>query len=68
MRKVQPILQDPYSSLNPRKTIEQIIMLPLKVHRIGDAASRRQAVREIMDGVGLSARLLGFYPNQLSGG
>jgi len=67
-RRVQPIFQDPYSSLNPRKTIGSIIGLPLRVHRIGTPESRRQALLEIMDGVGLPARLAGAYPNQLSGG
>lgn len=67
-RKVQPIFQDPYSSLNPRKTIGSIITLPLRVHKIGNAASQREAMLEIMDGVGLSTRFINSYPNQLSGG
>ncbi|MDX6751498.1 oligopeptide/dipeptide ABC transporter ATP-binding protein [Geminicoccaceae bacterium 1502E] len=67
-RRVQPIFQDPYSSLNPRKTLAQIIALPLVVHRIGDREARRQRVRELMDVVGLPARLLESYPSQLSGG
>lgn len=67
-RRVQPIFQDPYSSLNPRKTISSIITMPLHVHRIGTPASRKEALREIMNGVGLPARLADSYPNQLSGG
>ncbi|MBS3652492.1 ATP-binding cassette domain-containing protein [Pseudaminobacter sp. 19-2017] len=67
-RKVQPIFQDPYSSLNPRKTIGSIITLPLRVHKIGNAASQREAMLEIMDRVGLSTRFINSYPNQLSGG
>jgi len=67
-RRIQPIFQDPYSSLNPRKTISSIIDLPLRVHRVGNAASRREAVCDIMEGVGLSPRLADSYPNQLSGG
>lgn len=67
-RWVQPIFQDPYSSLNPRKTLEQIITLPLKVHKIGDAASQRKALLEIMESVGLPEHLVNAYPNQLSGG
>ncbi|HJO85774.1 MAG: ATP-binding cassette domain-containing protein [Rhodospirillales bacterium] len=67
-RKVQPVFQDPYSSLNPRKTIEQIISLPLKVHEIGSQASRRARVEEYMRLVGLPKRLIHSYPNQLSGG
>ncbi len=66
-RVVQPIFQDPYSSLNPRKTVEQIIEAPLIVH--GTAAADRTArVRRMMDSVGLSLRLIHSYGNQLSGG
>jgi peptide/nickel transport system ATP-binding protein len=67
-RKVQPIFQDPYSSLNPRKTIGSIITLPLRVHRIGNSATQREAMLEIMDGVGLSTRFINSHPSQLSGG
>lgn len=67
-RRIQPIFQDPYSSLNPRKSIEDIIALPLVAHRIGDAASRAGAVRRMLDLVGLPQRVLKGYPNQLSGG
>jgi peptide/nickel transport system ATP-binding protein len=67
-RRVQPIFQDPYSSLNPRKTIADIIALPLVVHRIGSAAGHRRAVEDIMERVGLSRRLVHAYPSQLSGG
>ncbi|MEE2745686.1 MAG: oligopeptide/dipeptide ABC transporter ATP-binding protein [Pseudomonadota bacterium] len=67
-RKVQPVFQDPYSSLNPRKTIESIISLPLKVHRIGTKEQRLNKVEELMQLVGLPSRLIHSYPNQLSGG
>lgn len=67
-RRIQPIFQDPYSSLNPRKSIAQLIALPLVVHGIGDAASRRTKVMEMLDVVGLPRRLLDAYPGQLSGG
>ncbi len=67
-RKIQPIFQDPFSSLNPRKTIESIISLPLRLHGIGDAASRRKEVRAMMERVGLPSRLARGYPSQLSGG
>lgn len=67
-RRIQPIFQDPYSSLNPRKRISEIISLPLRVHSIGDAASQAKAVREILDVVGLPSRVLSSYPNQMSGG
>ena len=67
-RKVQPVFQDPYSSLNPRKTIESIISLPLRVHDIGTKESRIDRVSELMHLVGLPGRLIHSYPNQLSGG
>jgi len=67
-RRVQPIFQDPYSSLNPRKTISTIISLPLRVHGLGDRAEVERRVREIMELVGLPRRLATVYPNQLSGG
>lgn len=67
-RRIQPIFQDPYSSLNPRKSIYDIISLPLRVHSIGDEASRVKKVREILDVVGLPARVMNTYPSQMSGG
>lgn len=67
-RRIQPIFQDPYSSLNPRKSIYDIIALPLRVHGIGDETSRQKSVREILDIVGLPARVMNNYPSQMSGG
>jgi len=67
-RRIQPIFQDPYSSLNPRKSIEDIVSLPLRIHKVGDSAGRARAVAEILDVVGLPRRVLRSYPNQLSGG
>ncbi len=67
-RRVQPVFQDPYSSLNPRKTLASIIALPLEVHRIGTRAERLARVEELMALVGLPRRLLYAYPSQLSGG
>lgn len=67
-RRIQPIFQDPYSSLNPRKPVDSIISLPLRVHKIGDSAGWTRQVEEIMDVVGLPRRLRHSYPNQLSGG
>lgn len=65
---VQPVFQDPYSSLNPRRTIGETIRLPLNVHDIGERADRRQLVEETMGLVGLQRRLYHSYPNQISGG
>jgi len=67
-RRIQPIFQDPYSSLNPRKSVGSIISLPLRVHKIGSAAERRRKVEDMMDVVGLARRLQHSFPNQLSGG
>lgn len=67
-RRVQPVFQDPYSSLNPRKTLASIIALPLNVHNVGTSEERKQRVEEIMEMVGLPRRLLYSYPSQLSGG
>jgi peptide/nickel transport system ATP-binding protein len=67
-RRIQPIFQDPYSSLNPRKSIEDIVSLPLVVHKIGDSASRQKAVSKMLDLVGLPQRARKGYPGQLSGG
>ena len=67
-RRVQPVFQDPYSSLNPRKALAAIISFPLVVHGIGVADERLSRVEEIMELVGLPRRLLYSYPSQLSGG
>ncbi len=67
-RYIQPIFQNPYSSLNPRKTIESIVALPLYIHGIGRRSEWRGKVAEMLDLVGLSRRYLDSYPNQLSGG
>jgi len=67
-RNLQVIFQDPYSSLNPRKSVDSIISLPLRVHKIGDRAGWTRQVEEIMDVVGLPRRLRHSFPNQLSGG
>jgi peptide/nickel transport system ATP-binding protein len=67
-RTVQPIFQDPYSSLNPRKTIGSIIVLPLKVQGDPDPSTWRRRAEEIMALVGLPKRVFNYYPNQLSGG
>lgn len=65
---LQAIFQDPYSSLNPRKTVGEIIGLPLHIHQRMRASERRIPVLELMERVGLPARFYDRYPNQLSGG
>ena len=67
-RMIQPIFQDPYSSLNPRKTVGSIITLPLKVQNEPNPETWRKRVEDILDVVGLPKQVYGNYPNQLSGG
>jgi peptide/nickel transport system ATP-binding protein len=67
-QKIQPIFQDPYSSLNPRKTVAQIVGLPLLLHRRGTRASQAAEVKRMLDLVGMPERTHRQYPNQLSGG
>jgi peptide/nickel transport system ATP-binding protein len=67
-RRLQPVFQDPYSSLNPRHTISSIVALPLEVHGVGTAAERRKRVAEMLDKVGLPQRFADRFPRELSGG
>ena len=67
-RKMQFIFQDPFSSLNPRMPVFDIITEPLVIHGIGDAESQRNAARELMRLVGLNVRHLSRYPHSFSGG
>ena len=68
-RRIQVIFQDPYSSLNPRMTIGQILAEPLKVHRIiPEKAARAERVQELLAQVGLLPQHAHRYPHQLSGG
>ncbi len=66
---MQMVFQDPYSSLNPRKTIGSIIGDPYEIHRIHtDAADRKKAVQELMEQVGLNPEHYNRYPHEFSGG
>jgi peptide/nickel transport system ATP-binding protein len=67
-RTVQPIFQDPYSSLNPRKSIGSIITLPLRVQGDRDPSTWEKRTHEIMELVGLPRRVFNNFPSQLSGG
>lgn len=67
-KTVQPIFQDPYSSLNPRKLIGSIITLPLKVQGDPEPETWKKRAEEMMELVGLPRRVFNNYPNQLSGG
>ncbi len=66
--RVQPIFQDPYSSLNPRKTVRQLIEMPLVIAGGVSAAERLRRVRELLDILRMPARMLDAYPAQMSGG
>ncbi|MCL3862005.1 ABC transporter ATP-binding protein [Actinotalea sp. K2] len=67
-RKVQPIFQDPYASLDPLYTIHRTIEEPLRAHDFGTAAERRDRVHQLMEDVALAPHLLRRYPAELSGG
>lgn len=65
---VQYIFQDPFSALNPRMTVFDIIVEPLVIHEIGTTEERRALVQELMQRVGLDPRFLNRYPHSFSGG
>ncbi|MFJ6548821.1 ABC transporter ATP-binding protein [Microbacterium sp. NPDC091676] len=67
-QRVQPIFQDPYSSLNPMFTIERLIAEPLEFYKRGSGADRRKRVRQLLDDVALPQSMLRRYPSELSGG
>ncbi len=67
-RAMQPVFQDPYSSLDPRRTVGQSVAEPLVVHQIGTPQSRRARVAELLDLVGLDPAHDGRRPDELSGG
>jgi|ERR1700691_2743656 len=68
-RELQMVFQDPYSSLNPRRTIGSIVSEPLVIHRVQpDRGARKRAVQELMDTVGLNPEHYNRYPHEFSGG
>jgi oligopeptide/dipeptide ABC transporter ATP-binding protein len=67
-RKMQIIFQDPYASLNPRRTVQSIIMEPLVIHRIGTKQNRIEKVAALMQEVGLRPEYATRYPHEFSGG
>ncbi|MCX4093633.1 ABC transporter ATP-binding protein [Nocardia sp. alder85J] len=67
-RRVQPVFQDPYGSLDPMYSIHRTLEEPLRTHRIGTRAQRERTVRDLLDKVALPASILRRYPNELSGG
>ncbi len=67
-KKIQFVFQDPFSSLNPRMTVGDILAEPLVIHGIGTPAERRQIVEELMGVVGLNRQHTRRYPHSFSGG
>ena len=68
-RELQIVFQDPYSSLNPRMTVAQIIGEALDIHGLaGDGAARRKRIAELLEQVGLNAAHAERYPHEFSGG
>jgi oligopeptide transport system ATP-binding protein len=67
-QKIQMVFQDPYASLNPRMTVEQIVGEPLAVHGLAQGAARRDRVQELLRVCGLDPRVYTRYPHEFSGG
>ncbi|MFC4108735.1 ABC transporter ATP-binding protein [Micromonospora zhanjiangensis] len=68
-RQIQLVMQDPYTSLNPRMTVGDLIGEPFEIHpEVAPRGSRRQKVRELLDVVGLNPEHINRYPHQFSGG
>jgi ABC-type oligopeptide transport system ATPase subunit len=67
-REMQIVFQDPYSSLNPRMTVGNIVAEPLKVHGIGTKRSRVARVRDLLETVGFNPDFTNRYPHEFSGG
>ena len=67
-RKIQFMFQDPFSSLNPRMTVDEIISEPLLIHKVGTPAEREELVEELLELVGLGRHHLRRYPHSFSGG
>jgi oligopeptide/dipeptide ABC transporter ATP-binding protein len=67
-REMQIIFQDPFSSLNPRMTVMDIVSEPLRIHGIAEGAELKSRVRELLEAVGLKAQHMNRYPYAFSGG
>ena len=67
-RNMQIIFQDPYASLNPRKTVGSIVATPLEVHKIASGKEKDQRVQELLEMVGLNPDFINRYPHEFSGG
>jgi peptide/nickel transport system ATP-binding protein len=67
-RRVQPVFQNPYSSLDPMYSVSRSIEEPLRTHGIGDRSERQRTVRDLLDKVALPSAVLRRFPRELSGG
>ncbi|MEO9173922.1 MAG: ATP-binding cassette domain-containing protein, partial [Gaiellales bacterium] len=67
-RRLQPIFQDPYASLDPRWTVARTVREALDAQRVGSRAERRTRVEELLSSVGFEPRLASSLPHELSGG
>ena len=67
-RKMQIIFQDPYSSLNPRKTVRSILSEGYLVQKIASGKELEQTLHKLCDTVGIAHELLDYYPHELDGG
>jgi oligopeptide transport system ATP-binding protein len=67
-REMQIVFQDPYSSLDPRMTVGDIVAEPIQVHGVGTRRSRRETVRQLLDVVGFNPNYTNRYPHEFSGG
>jgi oligopeptide/dipeptide ABC transporter ATP-binding protein len=67
-RKIQIIFQDPYSSLNPRKTVRNILEFPLQIHKVAEGEKLARRIKELTEMVGLEPYILDKFPHELDGG
>jgi ABC-type oligopeptide transport system ATPase subunit len=67
-KDIQMVFQDPYSSLNPRMTVEETITEPLIIHKVGNDQTRKNRTLELLDLVGLDPSFTKRYPHEMSGG
>ncbi|WP_144632603.1 ABC transporter ATP-binding protein [Bordetella genomosp. 13] len=67
-QRIQIVFQDPYASLNPRRTVRQALSEPLRVHRLGDARQIAEKIERTIQEVGLPVSALDRYPHEFSGG
>ncbi|WP_202080823.1 ABC transporter ATP-binding protein [Caldalkalibacillus salinus] len=67
-RDIQMVFQDPYASLNPRKTLKETLAAPYKVHRLANEKDRHERVASLLETVGLNPSFINRYPHEFSGG